>query len=210
MKNDNLSTENAETKAERLENLQAACSSCRKCSLGETRTHSVFGAGNSDAALMFVGEAPGEQEDKSGIPFVGAAGKLLDKYLFAVGIPREDVYIANILKCRPPKNRDPNPDEEAACMDFLRGQVRIIQPSLIVCLGRIAAMKLIKPDFRITAEHGIWFEKKGLSICALFHPSALLRDPRKKEAMLEDMKILKKKYDDIMESRNRLTTDASS
>ncbi len=210
MKNDNLSTDNAETKAERLENLQAACSSCRKCSLGETRTHSVFGAGNSDAALMFVGEAPGEQEDKSGIPFVGAAGKLLDKYLFAVGIPREDVYIANILKCRPPKNRDPNPDEEAACMDFLRGQVRIIQPSLIVCLGRIAAMKLIKPDFRITAEHGIWFEKKGLSICAFFHPSALLRDPRKKEAMLEDMKILKKKYDDIMESWNRLTTDASS
>ncbi len=209
MKNDNLGTDNAGIKAERLENLQAVCSSCRKCSLAETRTHSVFGVGNPNAALMFVGEAPGEQEDKSGIPFVGAAGKLLDKYLFAVDIPREDVYIANILKCRPPKNRDPNPEEEAACMDFLRGQVRIIQPSLIVCLGRIAAMKLIKPDFRITAEHGIWFEKKELSICALFHPSALLRDPKKREAMLEDMKMLKKKYDDIMEIRNRSATDAS-
>ncbi len=189
-------------KAKQLEELKALCSICQKCSLAATRISSVFGVGNANAVLMFVGEAPGEQEDKSGIPFVGAAGKLLDKYLFAVDIPREDVYIANILKCRPPKNRDPNPEEEAACMEYLRGQVRIIQPSLIVCLGRIAAMKLIKPDFKITAEHGRWFDKKDISICALYHPSALLRDPRKKEAMLEDMKMLKKKYDEVIRNKN--------
>lgn len=189
-------------KAKQLEELKALCSICQKCSLAATRISSVFGVGNANAVLMFVGEAPGEQEDKSGIPFVGAAGKLLDKYLFAVDIPREDVYIANILKCRPPKNRDPNPEEEAACMEYLRSQVRIIQPSLIVCLGRIAAMKLIKPDFKITAEHGRWFDKKDISICALYHPSALLRDPRKKEAMLEDMKMLKKKYDEVIRNKN--------
>ena len=189
-------------KAKQLEELKALCSICQKCSLAATRISSVFGVGNANAVLMFVGEAPGEQEDKSGIPFVGAAGKLLDKYLFAVDIPREDVYIANILKCRPPKNRDPNPEEEAACMEYLRGQVRIIQPSLIVCLGRIAAMKLIKPDFKITAEHGRWFDKKDISICSLYHPSALLRDPRKKEAMLEDMKMLKKKYDEVIRNKN--------
>ena len=189
-------------KAKQLEELKALCSICQKCSLAATRISSVFGVGNANAVLMFVGEAPGEQEDKSGIPFVGAAGKLLDKYLFAVDIPREDVYIANILKCRPPKNRDPNPEEEAACMEYLRGQVRIIQPSLIVCLGRIAAMKLIKPDFKITAEHGRWFDKKDISICALYHPSALLRDPRKKEALLEDMKMLKKKYDEVIRNKN--------
>ena len=189
-------------KAKQLEELKALCSICQKCSLAATRISSVFGVGNANAVLMFVGEAPGEQEDKSGIPFVGAAGKLLDKYLFAVDIPREDVYIANILKCRPPKNRDPNPEEEAACMEYLRGQVRIIQPSLIVCLGRIAAMKLIKHDFKITAEHGRWFDKKDISICALYHPSALLRDPRKKEAMLEDMKMLKKKYDEVIRNKN--------
>lgn len=136
---------------------------------------------------MFVGEAPGEQEDLSGIPFVGAAGQLLDKYLSAVGISRDDVYIANILKCRPPRNRDPLPEEQDACMGFLREQTRLISPKVIVCLGRISALRLIKPDFKITKEHGIWFRKGAFRMCAVYHPSALLRDPSKREDMLKDM-----------------------
>ena len=171
-----------------LDQIQSACEMCRKCSLGDTRTHSVFGVGNPNAELMFVGEAPGEQEDLSGIPFVGKAGQLLDKYLYAVDIAREEVYIANILKCRPPKNRDPLPEEEDACIGYLREQVRAISPKIIVCLGRIAAMRLIKPDFKITAEHGNWFRKGDYLMTAVYHPAALLRDPHKKEDMLADMK----------------------
>jgi DNA polymerase len=146
---------------------------------------------------MFIGEAPGEQEDLSGIPFVGRAGQLLDKYLFAVDIAREDVYIANILKCRPPKNRDPLPEEEEACIGFLREQVRLIRPKIIVCLGRIAAMKLIKPDYKITKEHGEWVEKGDFLMTAVYHPAALLRDPNKKEEMLADMKKIKAKLDEL-------------
>lgn len=176
-----------------LEQLQAVCSECHRCALGDTRTKLVFGTGNPNADLMFVGEAPGEQEDLSGVPFVGRAGQLLDRFLFAVDIPREDVYIANILKCRPPKNRDPLPEEEDQCIGYLRDQVRLIRPKIIVCLGRISAMRLIKPDFKITAEHGKWFEKGNFLMTAVYHPAALLRDPGKKEAMLEDMKRIKQK-----------------
>ena len=140
---------------------------------------------------MFVGEAPGEKEDLSGIPFVGAAGQLLDKYLTAVGIERDDVYIANILKCRPPKNRDPLPEEQDKCIGYLREQVRLIKPEIIVCLGRIAAMRLIKPDYRITAEHGQFVKKGQFMMTAVYHPAALLRDPRKKEDMYRDMKKIK-------------------
>ena len=142
---------------------------------------------------MFVGEAPGEQEDLSGTPFVGRAGQLLDRYLEAVDIRRDRVYIANILKCRPPKNRDPLPEEEDACIGYLREQVRLIRPKIIVCLGRIAAMRLIKPDYRITAEHGTWVEKGDFAMTAVYHPAALLRDPRKKEDMLEDMKKIRER-----------------
>ena len=171
-----------------LEELRAKCEECQKCALGKTRNHLVFGVGNENARLLFVGEAPGEQEDLTGVPFVGRAGQLLDKFLFAVGIERSDVYIANILKCRPPHNRDPLPEEEDACIEYLREQVKAIRPKIIVCLGRISAMRLIKPDFKITAEHGKWFQKGDFLITAVFHPAALLRDPRKKEDMLEDMK----------------------
>ncbi len=176
-----------------MESLAQACAECQKCALGATRTKSVFGTGNPHADLMFVGEAPGEQEDLSGIPFVGRAGQLLDKFLYAVDIDRKDVYIANILKCRPPKNRDSLPEEEDACIGYLREQVRLIRPKIIVCLGRIAAMRLIKPDFKITKEHGTWFEKGDFSMTAVYHPAALLRDPRKKEEMLEDMKRIREK-----------------
>ena len=181
----------------RLEELKKKCEECHACELSKTRTNCVFGTGDERAELMFVGEAPGEQEDLSGVPFVGRAGQLLDKFLYAVDIPREKVYIANILKCRPPKNRDPLPAEEEACIGFLREQVRIIRPKVIVCLGRIAAMKLIKPDYKITQEHGEWVRKGDFLMTAVYHPAALLRDPRKKEDMLADMKKIKAMLDEL-------------
>ena len=183
-----------------LDEIRKECEGCRKCSLAETRTNVVFGVGNPNADVMFIGEAPGEKEVLSGIPFVGAAGKLFDKYLVAVGIPREEIYIANMLKCRPPKNRDPKPEEQDLCIEYLREQVRAVSPKLIVCLGRIAAMRLIKPDFRITAEHGIWFERGSFSVCAVYHPSALLRDPRKKDDMLADMMEIKRRLDALKQA----------
>lgn len=182
---------------ESWKNLEARCRSCTACELHKTRTNCVFGAGNKNADILFVGEAPGEREDLSGTPFVGRAGQLLDKFLAAVDIDRDSVYIANILKCRPPKNRDPLPAEEDACIDFLREQVRLIRPKIIVCLGRISAMRLIKPDFKITREHGEWVERGGFLITAVYHPALLLRDPRKKEDMLEDMKKIKAKLDEL-------------
>ena len=169
------------------ETLEKTCASCEKCALAATRTNCVFGTGSRNADILFVGEAPGEQEDLSGTPFVGRAGQLLNKFLDEVNIPREDVYIANILKCRPPQNRDPLPTEEAACIGYLREQIKLLRPRVIVCLGRISAMKLIKQDFRITKEHGEWFEKDGYLMTAVYHPAYLLRDPRKKEDMLKDM-----------------------
>ncbi len=181
-----------------LEELQQKCASCKKCELGNTRTNIVFGAGNKNAKLMFVGEAPGEQEDLSGIPFVGRAGKLFDKYLEAVGISRDEVYIANMLKCRPPKNRDPLPSEQDVCIEYLREQVRIIKPKMIVCLGRISAMRLISPDYKITKEHGAWVKKGQYDMTAVYHPSLLLRDPRRKDEMLADMMEIARRYRELV------------
>lgn len=169
-----------------------ACVSCRGCGLYKTRKNCVIGKGNINADIMFVGEAPGEQEDLQGRPFVGPAGQLLDKYLVALDIPFESVYICNILKCRPPHNRDPLPEESAACMNLLRQQVRLVKPKVIVCLGRIAAQMLIKSDFKITSEHGKWFEKGKFYMCAVYHPSALLRDSSKREDMYIDLENVKK------------------
>ncbi len=185
------------TNEEKLNEIKARCEACHACELGATRTNCVFGTGNPEASLMFVGEAPGEQEDKTGTPFVGRAGQLLDRFLYAVDIPREDVYIANVVKCRPPKNRDPKPEEEDACIGFLREQVKVIKPKIIVCLGRISAMKLIKPDYKITKEHGTWVEKGDFLMTAVYHPAALLRDPRKNEEMLADMQAIKAKLDEL-------------
>lgn len=182
-----------------FEQLKSNCASCRKCALGSSRKNSVFERGSRQARLMFVGEAPGGQEDETGIPFVGAAGQLLDKYLEAVGIDREEIYICNILKCRPPQNRDPLPEEQEACMDHLRAQVRLVKPKMIVCLGRIAAMRLISPDYRITKEHGVFQKKGNFLITAVYHPSALLRDPSKKEDMLKDMLRIAEEYKKIKE-----------
>lgn len=179
------------------EELTSACNSCHKCTLCNTRTNVVIGTGNKNADIMFVGEAPGADEDKTGIPFVGAAGKHLDKFLASVGINRDDVYIANILKCRPPNNRDPFSEEQDMCIPYLREQVKLIRPKIIVCLGRISAMRLIDPEFRITKMHGQFFKKGEFYICAVYHPSALLRDPSKNEDMYRDMKAVRKKLDEI-------------
>ncbi len=179
-----------------LKDLYESCVECDKCALCKTRTKLVFGTGNENADVMFVGEAPGESEDLSGIPFVGRAGKLLDKLLTACDIDRERVYITNILKCRPPKNRDPQSEEEDACIDYLRSQVRCIEPKMIVCLGRIAAMRLISPNFKITAQHGVFYEKKGILLTAVYHPSALLRDVKKKDDAILDLQKIKKYADE--------------
>ena len=157
------------------ESLREQVGACTACELCRTRTNVVFGDGDIHSKLLFIGEAPGEQEDLSGIPFVGAAGKLLDDLLTSVGLSRERVYIANILKCRPPNNRDPLPAEQEACIPFLRRQTALLQPRIIVCVGRIAACKLIDPDFRIMRQHGEWTERRGVLMTAVLHPSALLR-----------------------------------
>ena len=172
------------------EKLYNECACCTACALSSTRTNCVFGAGSENADILFVGEAPGDNEDKSGTPFVGRAGKLLNEYLSTVGIDRDSVYIANILKCRPPKNRDPLPSEEDACIDFLQRQIALIQPKLIVCLGRISAKRLISKSFKITQDHGVWFDFNGIPITAVYHPALLLRDPRKSNDMLKDMQMI--------------------
>lgn len=177
--------------------LLTECENCSACRLSETRTNCVFGVGNKNADILFVGEAPGDNEDKTGIPFVGRAGKLLDQYLFAVDIPRENVYIANILKCRPPQNRDPLPAEEDACIGYLRRQVKLIEPKIIVCLGRISAARLIRPDYKITKEHGTFVQKGNFLMTAVYHPAFLLRNPTKKEEMLADMKAIKQKLQQL-------------
>ena len=176
------------------EALEHDCKNCRECSLWETRTNVVFGVGNQNAEVLFIGEGPGANEDAQGEPFVGRAGHLLDDMLEIIGLKRDDVYIANIVKCRPPHNRDPLPEEMSACMEHLREQIKIIAPKLIVCLGRIAAGQLIKPDFKVTREHGAFFEKGQFTLCGIYHPSALLRDASKREDMYRDMKQIAQRY----------------
>ena len=166
--------------------LKQACMGCTRCQLAQTRNHVVFGVGNPNADIMFVGEGPGEQEDLQAEPFVGPAGQLLDDMLSIIDLDRSKVYIANIVKCRPPRNRDPLEEEQVACLDYLRHQVALVKPKIIVCLGRIAATRLIRPDFRITREHGTWTERNGIEFTAIYHPSALLRDVTKRPETFED------------------------
>lgn len=173
--------------------LEATCSGCRNCSLCETRHHVVFGEGLRTADLMFIGEGPGEQEDLTGRPFVGRAGQFLDEMLSIIDLDRSRYFIGNMVKCRPPQNRDPLNTEIEACIGYLRNQVALIRPKIIVCLGRIAAIRLIREDFKITREHGQWFEKAGVHMMAMYHPSALLRDPRKRPEAFEDLKKLQAK-----------------
>lgn len=182
------------------EKLKIDCENCRACSLCEKRIKNVFGVGNVRAEVMFIGEGPGEQEDKQGIPFVGPAGKLLDDMLTMIDLDRSKVYIANVVKCRPPGNRDPLSVELQACRKWLDRQIELINPKIIVCLGRIAATAMIKDDFRITKEHGLWFEVDGRAIMAIFHPSALLRDPAKRPDAFADLRILRKEIRAVCDS----------
>ena len=171
--------------------LKSECADCSRCELCETRTNLVFGVGNEAAEVMFIGEGPGEQEDLQGEPFVGPAGKLLDDMLEMIDLDRSRIYIANVVKCRPPNNRDPLNEEQAACRRWLDAQRDLIRPKLIVCLGRIAAMAVIKPDFRITREHGQWFDIESARAMAIYHPSALLRDITKRPETFADLRSLR-------------------
>lgn len=183
---------------ENWEALERECLSCRKCGLCEGRKHMVFGVGNRKADVMFVGEGPGEQEDLQGEPFVGPAGKLLDEMLCIIDLYREkNCYIANIVKCRPPHNRDPEENEQEACIDYLRRQVALIRPKIIVCLGRIAAKRIIDPEYRITRQHGQWVQKNGIWMTAVYHPSALLRDTAKRPETFEDLLSLREKIREV-------------
>ena len=178
--------------------LKQACYGCTRCGLCETRQNVVFGFGREDADVMFVGEGPGEQEDLKGEPFVGPAGKLLDDMLSIIDLNRqENCYIANIVKCRPPRNRDPQETEQDACIDYLRNQVALVKPKIIVCLGRIAAKRLIDPDYRITRQHGQWVQRNGIWMTAIYHPSALLRDVGKRPETFDDLLSLREKIREV-------------
>ena len=181
------------------EELRQQCLACRACALAECRTNVVFGDGNPQSEILLIGEAPGANEDEQGKPFVGRAGKLLDDELKMIGLDRSKVYITNTVKCRPPQNRDPLNVEKDACKEYLRRQVGMMHPKIIVCLGRISAMELIRPDFRISQEHGQFFERAGVQMMALYHPAALLRDPGKKPETFEDLKNLQAKVLEICE-----------
>lgn len=184
--------------AKSWEELERACLSCQKCALADTRHNVVFGVGPRDAEIMCIGEGPGENEDLQGEPFVGRGGKLLDDMLELIDLSREkNVYIANIVKCRPPQNRDPLNTEQDACIDYLRTQVALIRPKIIVCLGRIAACRLIREDFKITKEHGTWVQKSGVWMTAVYHPAAILRDPSKRPDTFLDLKAIEEKIREV-------------
>ena len=175
------------------EELEKTCQACARCELGIRRHHMVFGVGPKDADIMLIGEGPGEQEDLAGIPFVGPAGKLLDDMMSIIDLNRDNTYIANIIKCRPPHNRDPKEEEQDACIRFLRNQVALVKPKIIVCLGRIAAQRIIDPNFCITKDHGTWTCKANIWMTAIYHPSALLRDVSKRPDTFEDLLIIRDK-----------------
>lgn len=181
-----------------FDELRENCLNCRDCGLCETRHNVVVGVGNPKASVMFIGEGPGENEDLQGEPFVGRGGKLLDKMLTAVDLDRKkNIYIANIVKCRPPHNRDPKSEEQEQCIRWLRNQVTLIKPKIIVCLGRISAQKLIKPDLKITKEHGMFFKKGNYLMMPMFHPAAILRNPNQKPDAFADFLTLQKKIMEI-------------
>ncbi|MDO4568494.1 MAG: uracil-DNA glycosylase [Clostridia bacterium] len=177
---------------------------CRKCGLCEMRTNVVIGDGDPHARLMIVGEGPGRDEDLRGVPFVGAAGQLLDKMLAAVSLTRKDVYIANVVKCRPPQNRVPTEEEATACLPYLRAQYALVRPAIIVCMGATAARHLIDPQLRITRDRGVWHERQRVHLIATYHPAALLRDASKKPQAWSDLQSIRRKYDELCESEKHL------
>jgi len=177
--------------------LEQACSGCNRGRLRQGKNNVVFGVGNQNADIMLIGEGPGEQEDLQGEPFVGPAGKLLDDMLSIIDLDRKKVYIANVVKCRPPHNRDPYEEEQEACFGYLRQQIALVQPQIIVCLGRISAKKLIDPEYRITREHGSWTFQNGIWMTAIYHPSALLRDLSKRPETFEDLLTIRAKMQEL-------------
>lgn len=181
-----------------LEELENQCKNCDKCPLCEGRTNVVFGMGNPEAKVMLIGEGPGENEDLQGKPFVGRSGQLLDKFLAAVDLDRnKNVYIANMVKCRPPKNRDPKPEEQDECINWLRQQFKIIRPEIVVCVGRISAQRLIDKNFRVTRQHGEFFDKNGTLFMGTYHPAAILRNPNHKEAAFGDWLKVREKMQEL-------------
>lgn len=175
------------------QDLEKKCLNCAKCDLCKGRHNVVFGVGNKTADIMLIGEGPGELEDLQGEPFVGPAGKLLDDMLSIIDLDRTKVYIANIVKCRPPHNRDPHEEEQLACIGYLREQIALVQPKMIICLGRIAARQMIYPDYKITKEHGSWIQRDHIWYTAIYHPSALLRDLSKRPETFEDILFIRDK-----------------
>ena len=175
-------------------------SGCQRCRLCEHRTNVVPGEGNPNARLMFIGEGPGQEEDRQGRPFVGRSGELLTRMIHAIGIERSEVYICNVVKCRPPQNRNPEPDEAEACLNYLRAQVALVRPKVIVLLGKVACRYTLGEEIFITREHGRWFERKGTWFIPTFHPSALLRDPTKKRDAWDDFQKIREKLKEISES----------
>ena len=181
------------------EELEEVVKQCRKCRLCETRKNVVFGVGNREADIMFIGEGPGADEDAQGEPFVGKAGKLMNMAFDMLGIKREEVYIANIVKCRPPNNRNPQDDEAENCLDYLRNQVILVKPKIIVLLGSVALKNILGKEYGITASRGKWLERKGILYMPTWHPAALLRDENKKIDFIKDLKQVVKKYNEICE-----------
>lgn len=181
-----------------LDELELECKKCEKCELCQGRTNLVFGVGKKDADIMLIGEAPGENEDLKGEPFVGRSGKLLDEFLASVGLDRnKNVYIANMAKCRPPKNRDPKPDEQEKCLEWLNKQFEIIKPKIVICVGRISAQKLIGKGFKVTQQHGEFIEKDGMLFMGTYHPAAILRNINNKGLALEDWQRVKEKAEKL-------------
>lgn len=186
-----------------LEQLAKDMQSCTRCGLAQGRTNLVFGVGNPKATLMIIGEGPGQDEDKQGLPFVGRAGQLLDRILAAIDLTREEVYIANVVKCRPPNNRVPTREEAKACLPYLYRQIELVQAKIIVLLGNTALQNLISPAATITKTRGQWLESKsGIKIIASFHPAAVLRDPQKRRPVWEDFQMVQEEYRRLRSNSN--------
>lgn len=169
---------------------------CTRCPLSQTRNHAVMGKGNLHAKILFIAEAPGRNEDRDGIPFTGRSGQLFDRLLEGIGMRREEIYLTNVVKCHPPGNRDPKPEEQELCIPYLKYETLLLRPKIIVCLGRIAAQRIIRPDYRITREHGTFLERKGVWLTAVYHPSAVLRDETKLPQMQGDFQKIRKKLEE--------------
>lgn len=176
------------------EELENSLKECKRCKLCTNRTNIVFGTGNKQASIMFIGEGPGADEDRQGEPFVGRAGKLMNMAFQAVGLKREDIYIANIVKCRPPSNRNPEEDEASVCINYLRNQVMLVKPKIIVLLGSVALKNILGKEYGITASRGKWIERKGIKYMPTWHPAALLRDDTKKIDFIKDLKLILEAY----------------